>query len=105
MSHRVSRGAPRAGAAEGKCRDRSHPAPTRCLPQGHEATPRAAELLGAPPQGRRPAPQPGSPGWTASAWELGTPQPRHFLFHLMGIRPDGRAGRLAIFRARLCNFV
>jgi hypothetical protein len=30
---------------------------------------------------------------------------RHFLFHLMGIRPDSRAVRLAIFRVRLCSFV
>lgn len=59
MSHGVSRDAPWAGAAEGKCRERSHPAPTRSLPRGHAATPGPA--TGGPSPGQAPAHQPGLP--------------------------------------------
>lgn len=100
MSHCVSRGALWAGAAEGKCGDRAIlPSPTLVQAPCHSR---------GGPSHKWPLPQPctaqGTPGLSQS-WDLGTPQPCHFLFHLMGMRPDSRAVLLAIFRVRLCNFV
>lgn len=85
MSHWVSRGTPCAGTAEGKQGDRSHPTRTCSF-----------HSQGGPHLPTRPS---------SARTQEQRPQPRHFLFHLMGIRPDSRAVRLAIFRVRLCNFV
>lgn len=56
-----------------------------------------------------PQPHPPPSGAQSRASRAGPPKPGEggasFPLHLMGMRPDSRAVRLAIFRVRLCNFV
>lgn len=69
------------------------------LARGHSQA-RQGRLQAAPPQQL-----PREALWAPSASGMQKAWPSHFLFHLMGIRPDSGAVRLAIFRVRLCNFV